>query len=165
MLQFKIIIQILKLRRIHRCALCRVAFAPLFKTAKYLMVFIILLVSGCGDNKETRLQRFLMKGNEQMKKGNDAQAIGYYNAALELDSCFADSWNNLGTLYFRQQNYDEALESYNNAVNCREGYTEAYMNRANTWYELKQFQSALKDLDKVEEKAPDTTILHFSRGC
>src|SRR5688500_6557260 len=101
MLHFKIINKILKQRGINRRTMRHAPLTCVFDTVKCLIVFTMLIFSGCGDNAETRLQRFLLKGNEQMKKGNDAQAMGYYNAALELDSCFADSWNNLGTLYFR----------------------------------------------------------------
>src|SRR5687768_4227109 len=129
-----------------------------------VIVSLLFLTIACSDSKETRLQRFLLQGNDQVIKGNDGQAIGYYRAALKLDSCFADAWNNLGTVFYRQENFDEALKSYDRAITCRPGYAEALMNRANTYYELKQFYSALQDLDKVSDKAPDTAELHFSRG-
>lgn len=126
-------------------------------------VFVIVCFA-CTDSRETRTQRFLLKGNEQLKKGNDTQAIGYYQAALELDSCFADAWNNLGTVYYRQENYARALDSYQHALFCRPGYTDALLNRANTYYELKQYYSALQDLEEVARKHPDTLAVHFSRG-
>ena len=50
---------------------------------------LLMLAVGCSDSKESRLQRFLLKGNDQAQQGNDAQAIGYYRTALELDSCIA----------------------------------------------------------------------------
>src|SRR5690606_14352808 len=106
-------------------------------------------LNACTDSKETRIQRFLLQGNDQAKKGNAPQAIAYYAAAIELDSCFAEAWNNLGTVYYRQRNYDQALTSYDHAVSCREGYTEALLHRANTFFALQQFHNALKDLDRV----------------
>jgi len=101
----------------------------------------------CGDSKETRLQRFLLQSNELVKSQQEAQAERYLKEALKLDSCFADAWNNLGTLYFNQKKFTLALEHYNNALTCRPDYLEAYFNRANTAYELKEYYSALKDID------------------
>src|SRR3990170_1956160 len=103
----------------------------------------ILLVS-CLDSKETKLQRFLIQSNDMVRKQNPEQAERFLQEALKLDSCFADAWNNLGTLYFDQMKYAEALEYYDNAVRCKSDFTDGYFNRANTAYELKEYYRALK---------------------
>ena len=75
----------------------------------------IVLIS-CMDSKETKLQRFLIQSNDLVKKQNVERAEHFLKEAIKLDSCFADAWNNLGTLYFNQMKYTEALEYYDNAV-------------------------------------------------
>jgi tetratricopeptide (TPR) repeat protein len=118
----------------------------------------------CSESKETRQQRFLAQGNDMVKKRNEEEAINFYQGALELDPCFADALNNLGSVYFHQRNFQEALEQYTQAIACKPDFIPAYINRANTYYELNELYSALKDLDHVESERPDTVVLHFSRG-
>ena len=50
-----------------------------------------------------RIQRFLIQSNDMVRnKMLSGQAL--FNGGAKLDSCFADAWNNLGTLYFNQIN-------------------------------------------------------------
>jgi tetratricopeptide (TPR) repeat protein len=126
------------------------------------VLFIVLL--GCSDSKETRVQRLLLQGNEMIKQQNYEQAIRFYEGALKIDSCFADAWNNLGTVYYNKHDYPKALEHYNHAITCQAHFTDAYLNRANAYFELNELYSALKDLKTVEQMKPDTMVLHFSRG-
>ena len=109
----------------------------------------VFLFISCLDSKETKLQRFLLQSNDMVRKQNVERAEHFLNEALKLDSCFADAWNNLGTLYFNQKRYDEALVYYDNAVRCRPDFADGYFNRANTAYELKEYYRALQDLEKV----------------
>ena len=102
-----------------------------------------ILLMSCMDSKETKLQRFLLQSNDMIQKQNVQQAERFLREALKLDSCFADAWNNLGTLYFNQKRYAEALEYYDNAVRCKPGFVDGYFNRANTAYELKEYYRAL----------------------
>src|SRR6476659_53956 len=93
---------------------------------------IIFLIS-CAESKETKLQRFLLKGNLMMEDHNEEQAISYYLEALKLDPCFADALNNMGTIYFRKKRFDVALENYEKAVSCKADFLNGYFNRANTY--------------------------------
>ena len=131
-----------------------------------VLYWIILagVAVACSDSKETRLQRYLLQGNEQVALRNAEGAERYFIEALRLDSCFADALNNLGTLYFTQKKYTEAVEQYDRALACRPGYIDALLNRANANYELKEYYRALQDLDKVVKAKPDTAIVYFTRG-
>lgn len=124
------------------------------------MLFIIVACTG----SETKLQRFLLQGNEMAQKQNFHEAKRYYREALKLDSCFADALNNLGTLLFKEGNFTEALTNYNQALDCKPDFYDAYLNRANTFYELNNPTAALRDLDQYAKAHPDTSLLFFSRG-
>jgi tetratricopeptide (TPR) repeat protein len=128
------------------------------------VVVLVFLLGGCSESKETRLQRFLQQGNDMVMHSNDEQAISYYQNALRLDSCFADAWNNLGTVYFKRRDFDRAVVHYTRAIECRSQYADAYLNRANAFYETNELQNSLRDLDFVERKNPDTVVIHFLRG-
>jgi tetratricopeptide (TPR) repeat protein len=130
----------------------------------FFITVILMTGAGCSDSKETRIQRFLIQGNEMAERRNDQQALEYFNAALELDSCFADALNNIGTIYFNQRDYDEAIRHYDRALACRKDFVEAYVNRANAFYESGELYSALSDLQQLGQRRPDTIVLHLLRG-
>src|SRR5437868_10622500 len=98
-------------------------------------IFLMMVMAGisCSESTETRLQRFLIQGNEAVKKQNYEQATGYFEAALQLDSCFADALNNLGTMNYNQRDYTRALEYYSKAIACRPGFQDVYLNRSNAY--------------------------------
>jgi tetratricopeptide (TPR) repeat protein len=125
--------------------------------------FAILLLS-CVDSKETKVQRFLLQSNDMVRKQNLEQAERFLREAIKLDSCFADAWNNLGTLYFNERNFPEAITFYDNAVTCKNDFVDARFNRANTAYELKEYYRALKDIELVQEQWVDSAKVYFLQG-
>jgi tetratricopeptide (TPR) repeat protein len=126
-------------------------------------VLLLLSLSAC-ERKEARVQKFLLKGNIASKERNWDQATYYYAEAIRLEPCYADAWNNLGTVYFQQQRFDKALENYDKALNCDPKFINALLNHANTSYELKEYFRAIGDLSKVMELKPDTSVTYFTLG-
>lgn len=135
-----------------------------FLTRLPWLSMLIVLAAACGESKETRLQKFLLKGNLARQEGNIAQARYYYQEALKLEPCFAPAANNLGTILFYQRQWEQALGQYNKAISCQPDFIEAYFNRANTYYELKEYYNALNDLNKIQAQKPDTAVAYFTRG-
>jgi tetratricopeptide (TPR) repeat protein len=138
-------------------------FKP-FRRINSLVLFVPVLIFMACDSRQTKLQRFLIQGNEMAQKQNFDQARRYFNEALKLDSCFVDAWNNLGTISHRQHHFQEALEHYNHVIACDSKFHSVRLNRANTLYELNRVDEALNDLLIYEQNNPDTFIVHFSRG-
>ncbi len=132
------------------------------KNISHLVIFL-LLFSSC-DSKESRIQQFLLKGNIASKERNWEKANYYYGEAIRLEPCYADAWNNLGTVYFLQKNYEKAMESYEKAISCKPLFINALLNRANTSYELKGYYRAISDLEKVMMLKPDTSVTYFTLG-
>jgi tetratricopeptide (TPR) repeat protein len=127
--------------------------------------FILLLIMLCAcEGKDARLQKFLLKGNLASHERNWSQAMYYYGEAIRLEPCFADAWNNLGTVYFEQQNYEKALESYDKSINCSPKFIDALLNRANTCYELKEYFRSISDLERAISIKPDTSVTYFTLG-
>ncbi len=128
------------------------------------IILVSILIFGCSEKKEARLQRFLEKGNEMEARQNYPEAFDYYQEAIDLDSCYADAWNNIGTLQFKQGKLLEALSSYNQALLCQQNFTNALYNRARVFYELRNYSNALSDIDRVNKVFPDSSTIHFMRG-
>lgn len=125
---------------------------------------VVWLTFACQESREVRVQRFLMRGNEMVKRNSPEQAERFFREALALDSCFADAWNNLGTLQFNSGNQAEAMESYSRALMCRPDFVDALLNRANVGYEMGDWTRALDDLAKAQTLKPDTTVIPHLRG-
>ena len=132
----------------------------------YALMFLcaLLLAAACADSPEVRKQKFLARGNAIMKEGDDRQALYYFDQALVIDSCFASALNNIGTVHFESQRFQEALTYYNRAIECDPAFLDARFNRANTLINTRQNQAALSDLDFIVRSKPDTAIAHFTRG-
>ena len=62
---------------------------------KLKLFFVFLLITGCSESKEARLQKFLLKGNLMVREQNLDQAAYYFKEALRLDPCFADAANTI----------------------------------------------------------------------
>src|SRR5690606_23915666 len=70
----------------------------------------------CSESREVRVQRFLMRGNEMVQIKNFEEAERLFREAIRLDSCFAEAWNNLGTLQFNRTNFEDEI----GRASCRE---------------------------------------------
>ncbi|NJN41889.1 MAG: tetratricopeptide repeat protein [Flammeovirgaceae bacterium] len=126
--------------------------------------FALILLIGCSDSREVRLQKFLLKGNIEAEARNFDQASYYFREALELDSCYIDAWNNLGTIYHLQKRYDEAVMQYTKALQCDSNFVLALINRANSNLELKKNELAIRDFEVVIGNHPDSIPILFSLG-
>lgn len=136
----------------------------IFSFIPVLLVLYALVSIGCSDSPNVRKQKFLARGNANMREGNEDQALYYFDQALAMDSCFAGALNNIGTLHFNKQRFQEALTYYNRAIDCDPRFLDARFNRANTLINTRQNQAALIDLDFLIRAKPDTAIAHFTRG-
>jgi tetratricopeptide (TPR) repeat protein len=129
-----------------------------------LLFFTAMWLAGCGDSADVRKQKFLARGLNSMREGNDEQAFYYFNQSLALDSCFSDALNNIGTVHFNGRRYAEALIYYSRAIKCNEAFLDAYFNRANTLIKTGSYQQALDDLDFILTHKPDSASAHFTRA-
>ncbi len=128
----------------------------------WIFIAVTALLGAC-ETPEIRKQRLLLRGNEALEHQNYAEAIRLYEAALGIDSCYAEAFNNWGTALHRQKDFAQAAERYSRALQCRPGYVEALLNRANTWLELKQYNKSLQDAQAVLHMA-DTLPAVFISG-
>ena len=90
------------------------------------------------------------------KQGDYTNAKIYYTAALPSSPAqekpyHADVYNNLGVIYAKEGMSINAEDAYNNAIrittdpNKPLGYTNAYYNRGNLFYEQKKYDQAITD--------------------
>jgi tetratricopeptide (TPR) repeat protein len=135
------------------------------KDLKLLVVVVVLSVLfACSDSRETRMQRFLVQGNEKIREQEYEQAERYFFSALDLDSCFADALNNLGTVEERRQNFREAIQYYSKAIACNDTFMLPYLNRASLYYEANEMANAMNDLKVYEKRYPESLVAMELKG-
>ncbi len=90
-------------------------------------------------------------GDTQVVKTNTARAISEYIKATDLDATFVLAWFDLGVAYYNNGMYEEALESYQKAIKFnrnqtdeeKQVYQESFLNTAETFRQLEQFDEAI----------------------
>ena len=72
----------------------------------------------------------------------------------QSDRLTAEDWYEKGKLQGKAGNYNEAIESYNNAIRLKPDYIYAFMQRGFLYSVLKNFEQAISDFSKTVEIDP-----------
>lgn len=130
-----------------------------------LCLFFALLFTHCSESRLSQRKRhFLHKGNLSYKEKMYQDAIRYYNEAIEVDSTFAQAYNNLGIVYLKTGKLDKALIAYNHSIKYAPGIKNTYYNRSNILYEMGEFEKSLDDLNRIQNNYSDQEAIHFLKG-
>lgn len=76
--------------------------------------------------RNARLANFV--GLAHLRRGNDGKAALAFEEAIKFDAGFAEAYNNLGYVLFRQRQYNESMDAFQRAFAINPGYTEARRN-------------------------------------
>ena len=76
----------------------------------------------------------------------------------------ASAYNNRGSSYAEQKQYERSIKDYNQAIEIRPDYAEAYNNRGNSYADLEQYERAIKDFDKAIEIEPKNGDAYHNRA-
>lgn len=121
------------------------------------MISLSSILLSC-ETKEVQLQRFLLQGNGALSEQNYQGAEHYFQEALKMDPCFKDALNNLGVLYSNQKRFDVAIGYFTKTMECDPKFLPAYFNRANSYFESKEYYNLLKDTEYILKVKPDTAL-------
>ncbi|MBI4930151.1 MAG: tetratricopeptide repeat protein [Bacteroidetes bacterium] len=111
-------------------------------------------------------------GTTQHYKGNYGEAIGYFLKSLKIfeELCktssneksiraakkgMASVYNNMGLVYYAQNNNEKAIENYANAMNLKEelgdkaGVASTLSNLGLMYYDMKQYEKAIEYINKA----------------
>jgi len=141
----------------------------------FLSIVIVASCSTPGEIKKNSLKASfrLENGNSFFSKGQLAEAISEYEAALEFDNSNPNIHNNLGLAYFARDRFDLSLKHLDQALTLNSNYTEARNNRGKIYVQLQQFEKAEKDFliseqDLKYTKADETysylALIYFKKG-
>ena len=129
------------------------------------------------DLNATDATLYSLMGETYAKSGDFSTAIGHYRKALQLNPGDAEAiknlawgYNNLGVELSRGQHWQEAINSYHQALqlmpdsDIRVNLVGAYWKRANAYRETGNVNNAIEAYDKLLEFDSDSVDAHSLLG-
>ncbi len=137
-------------------------FYSLLKNGSFFIFLIIFLACGADKRKNDR-DRFFLLGNEALKKNEYKEAVRLYTEAINLDSDYADAYNNRGIAHLKRGDAGTALLDFNQALLIRSDPSFQW-NRSEAYAALNRYDKALADIAEVKNAFPDSANVYFSEG-
>ena len=92
-------------------------------------------------------------------------AIFEYTRAIELHPAFAEAFNNRGLLYVQNEAFDKALADFTRSIELENRELHLpYVNRADIYITLGDYEAALADSNAAIEFKPDYAYAFHARG-
>lgn len=88
-------------------------------------------------------------GNFNDTKGDDEEAMKYYDLALSRNTGYLLAYNNRGILKGKHGNIQGAITDFSEAIKLKHDYAEAYYNRGVAYYQQQKPDEACKDWRKA----------------
>ena len=127
-------------------------------------LLLLTFAISCSNKDNVDKLNFLKRGNMAYQEQNYAAAIRYYDEALAIDSAFVDALNNRGLAEMAQGLNDEAIYSFNTAIQLKPDYAEAQLNYIKANLAVGQYYASLDGLESLAKLWPDSSIIFFTRG-
>jgi Flp pilus assembly protein TadD len=106
----------------------------------------------------------LQQGWRIHQSGNFAAAEQTYRTVLRADSNNANAWCYLGIACYDQDRFDEAVASYQRAIQIQPQFPIAYNNLGNTLRMQKRLTEALACFDEALRQQPGYVNAHKNKG-
>lgn len=103
-------------------------------------------------------------GAEILAQGDEAEAVRYFQRALELDKTFVPAWTNLGVTYRRLKRFREAEESYRAALEVESSDLTATSNLAGLFLAQGRSEEARPLLLRVQNHLESNPFHHYRLG-
>ena len=99
------------------------------------------------------IQEEFQKALKLEQEGKFAEALQIYVSILEYDTSQRAALLNLGSLYYRMNKYDKALECYTKALQLKEDYI-AFFNMGIMFFRLGYYKKAIISLNQCKKLNP-----------
>jgi tetratricopeptide (TPR) repeat protein len=90
------------------------------------------------DNKKYRL----ILANAHSEAGNTDVALKIYNSLIDENPYDAEAWLGIAKCYYKEEQFEDAIEPCEYAIAANEDYAEAYSMIANSYLQLENFEKA-----------------------
>lgn len=104
------------------------------------------------------------KGTECLNRGQQKEALIYYDKAINVNPKFFEAWYNKGNIMMKLNENKEALNCFNKSIELEPKSADAWNNKGCSLWALNQYDEAIKCLDKAIEINPNYAAAINSRG-
>ena len=101
---------------------------------------------------------------QALSEKDSQKAIELYSKAIELNSFFAEAYNNRGLLKKKINDQEGALQDYNKAIDLAPNDADIYKNRGYLRSEMNDQEGALQDYNKALELDPNDADIYNNRS-
>ncbi|MAK60582.1 MAG: hypothetical protein CMK09_06360 [Ponticaulis sp.] len=110
-------------------------------------------------SQNDRMSTLTNRGILYMRNGQYKMAMADYEKALEINDQKGETWLNIGAAHIYQQNYSEAIDALNTAIELgTDDLYAAYYNRAVAAERIGDITSAYWDFRKSAELNPEFEV-------
>ena len=136
---------------------------------RIVVLLAIPILFSCEHSRETEKKPYDAKtyfdmGTVQLEKGENEQAIAFFNRALEVNPKYADAYYNRGIAYRRQGLNELAISDYTKTLDLNPKEARAYVNRGNIYFDKGRHDDAISDYTKALELDPKDARIYYNRG-
>lgn len=100
-------------------------------------------------------------GDHRNGEPDDPIKAGPLRAAPQRNK---EQWLTRGQAHYLAREYEQAIWTYNRAIQLDPTYVKAYYNRGHAYCQLKEYERAIADYDRVVQLNPTYPIVYFNRG-
>jgi Tfp pilus assembly protein PilF len=131
---------------------------------RFAFALILLPIYGSAENLDRCYQ-----GWQATEDGDNAAAIRLFNLCIKdgnlSDASLARTYRNMGITYYHAKQYDNAIKSYNKAIELRPADPwHDYINRGNVYDDLENYDAALADYSYALKINPGFAEAYYNRG-
>jgi Ca-activated chloride channel family protein len=123
----------------------------------YLLLSLLILLISAGKSRADLDRSKVKEGIKAYQKSEWDNALQKFQDALLDDPENPVGHYNVGQAFYKKQNYEEALASYEKALNTPDAELreKIYYNQGNTYYQLNKYQESIQSYIKALELNPD----------
>jgi hypothetical protein len=125
--------------------------------------FCLLLITSPSSPRWKVPMSLYQRGLAALERGNCAEAIGCFTAAIRLDPGHLDAYVGRGAAYFDRQELDQAIADFTRAIRLAP-VAPVYFNRGFTYDRKGEHDRALSDYGEALRLDPLFTQAYYQRG-
>ncbi|MCP6763116.1 MAG: tetratricopeptide repeat protein [Fischerella sp. CENA71] len=109
------------------------------------------------------IEDFYTRGNEKTNKSEQQKVIQTYNRVISKNPRDINAYINRGIGYYRQDQYDQAITNYTQALNINQNI-HAYINRGIAYHRQGKYELAIADYNKALSINNNSVDAYINRG-
>lgn len=106
---------------------------------------------------------YVLRSKVNLKLGNTEQAIKDIEKAILIHDGYEANFI-YGKILFDNSDYKNSLYHFTKSIEQNNRFTEAYLNRAYTYYKINEFEKAIADYQKAYELDPNNSVPFVNIG-